>query len=878
MTFALGTATGKIEIDYDGSGVAKAEEDVAGLQKKTGRDATKAMNDLSNASLATGAAIAAGLAVGVNAAASFEQGMSAVQAVSGATGDEMDQLRDKALTLGKVTAFSAGESANAMEELAKAGLPVEDILNGAADATVALAAAGAVDMPTAAGIASAAMNAFQLEANEVVKVADLMAGAANTSATDVVGVGEAFKYVAPLAAASGVSIEDTTGAIAALAKAGISGSMAGTTLRAMLQNLNPASAAAADEMKKLGIITEDGSNQFFDAQGNTKSMAEISGILQNALSGLSDEQKSQALSTIFGARAMTGAIALANQGEKGFNELAGAIGEVSAEKVAETRMDNLKGSLEELSGSLETAGIAIGTILIPYVRKLVDFLTGLLNKFLSLDDGTQKIIIAVIGVVGAMALFIGIAIKVILIIGRIQATLVILRGTMIATWAAALGPITLVIAAIAALVGIFVLLYKKNEGFRNLVNAVWNGIKSVISAVVGWIMGVPGMLQGAWDAVKSAMSAVGSFFASIWQGIQDIVSAVVSVIATIISTYVNIWKTIITTALGVLLAIWQAFWGVFGGVLTAAFQLIVAIFRLFWTIIKGVTLLALMGIKAVVMTVMNAIAAFFRAVWNVIRGIFVAGGNAIKAVVMPIWNTIRAVTAAVWGVISGILKGSWASMSASANAGTRVIMNIITAIWNAIKAATSRVWGALVDIIKNKLDDAVEFITGIKDTIIDFFAGAGGWLYDAGKAIIQGLIDGIEAMIGRITDVINSVTDKVAKFLPGSPVKEGPLKVLNHGYAGQQIMKMLMDGIASQRWALEQQIGDVAAVVPAGIAPVAPGGGRVRGGDGGGKNKRLRIVDGRLRIENGEAWISGIAQEADDDDDDYDDTLGRMSR
>lgn len=381
--YSLGTARGVIQIDYKGNGPKRAAADL----KTTGAAAgTAGVNVgklrgqlLTLAGIGSVAAIAAGFVAAVKTVSDFETSLSAVGAVSGATGEQMESLRAKALQLGADTAFSASEGALAMEELAKAGLSVDNILGGAADATVALAAAGGIDLPTAAGIASAAMNSFNIAATDTAKIADLFAGAANRSATDVVGIGEAFKYVAPLAANTGVSIEDTTTAIAALAKAGISGSMAGTTLRSMLQRLNPASKGASKAMEELGIITEEQGNRFFDAEGNTKSMAEISGVLAESLSGLSDEQKSQALTTIFGSRAMTGALALADQGVDGFTELGEAIGEVSAADVAAKRLDNLAGSMEALGGSIETVVIKSLTAAAGGLRTFVDGLTLAIN-------------------------------------------------------------------------------------------------------------------------------------------------------------------------------------------------------------------------------------------------------------------------------------------------------------------------------------------------------------------------------------------------------------------------------------------------------------------------------------------------------------------
>jgi TP901 family phage tail tape measure protein len=167
----------------------------------------------------------------------------------------MDQLRNKALQLGKDTSFSASEAASAIEELVKQGISVPDVMNGAADATVALAEAGELELPRAAEIASNAMNQFKLSAQDLPHVADLLAGAANASSASVGDLGSALEYVGPVAHSMGLSIDDTTGALAILANNGIKGTEAGTQLRGMLLGLTPTTNKQSEAFKKLGLIT-----------------------------------------------------------------------------------------------------------------------------------------------------------------------------------------------------------------------------------------------------------------------------------------------------------------------------------------------------------------------------------------------------------------------------------------------------------------------------------------------------------------------------------------------------------------------------------------------------------------------------------------------
>jgi TP901 family phage tail tape measure protein len=328
------------------------------------------------------------------AAANFEQRLSAIKAVSGATEGQMGKLSDKALQLGKDTQFSAGESAQAMEELIKAGLSVGDVLNGAADATVNLAAAGEVSMPEAATIASNAMNQFGLSAKDMVGVADQIAGAANASAIDVSDFGQSLAQVGAVANLAGVDFKDTATAIAIMGNAGIKGSDAGTSLKSMLSRLQPTTKKQASLMKELGIVTKDGSNQFYDQAGNLKDLGKVSGVLQNSLKGMTKQQKQAALQTLFGSDAIRAAAVLSDKGAKGFDKMSAAMGKVKAADVAATKMDNFKGSIEQMKGSLETLGITMGSVLLPGLRKVVDALTEVINWVTNLRSGQQKAIVA----------------------------------------------------------------------------------------------------------------------------------------------------------------------------------------------------------------------------------------------------------------------------------------------------------------------------------------------------------------------------------------------------------------------------------------------------------------------------------------------------
>lgn len=320
-----------------------------------------------------GAAGAAGLAVSVNAAANFEHALDQVGAVANATEEEMKGLSDTALRIGRDTAFSATEAAGAMEMLAANGVSVADIMNGAADAAVALAAAGGTDLAMAADVSSTSMAIWGLKGSEMTDVVNRLAGAANVSRFGIEDMAGAIAMGGGAAKLSGMEFEDFSAAIAAIAPNFSSGSDAGTSFKQFMAGLTPETNHAKDAFLALGLTAEDGSNRFFDAAGNLKSMAEITGILNEATRDLSEEQKSTALTTIFGSDAMRAAAGVAGLTQEEFEALQKTMGDTNAADVAAQRMGNFKGSMEAFKGSLETVQIEIGMKFLPLLTRLADF-------------------------------------------------------------------------------------------------------------------------------------------------------------------------------------------------------------------------------------------------------------------------------------------------------------------------------------------------------------------------------------------------------------------------------------------------------------------------------------------------------------------------
>lgn len=344
--------------------------------------------------IALGAAFAGVVAI----TAKFDKQMSEVGAVANASAADLDRLRQAALQAGKDTAFSATEAAKAEAELAKAGLSTSQILGGALSGSLSLAAAGSLDLAESADIAAKTMNVFKLKGNDVGHIADVLAAAANKSATDVHEMGEALRMGGLAANSAGMSLEETVGTLSAFADRALVGSDAGTSLKTMLQMLAAPSEKAANLMEQLGIHA-------YDLQGNFIGTTKLAAELQRAFGNLTQEQRNAAMATIFGADAMRAANVLFEVGEKGIKDYTAAVDDQgAAAEVAAKKMDNLAGDVEKLKGSLETMAIEAGSGANGGLRTLVQIGDQLVSQFAALPSGVGSTVTVLAGLSAAALL------------------------------------------------------------------------------------------------------------------------------------------------------------------------------------------------------------------------------------------------------------------------------------------------------------------------------------------------------------------------------------------------------------------------------------------------------------------------------------------
>jgi len=501
-----------------GADISQLQKSLEVAKKKT-KDFGNSMDKIGSNMASLGKKMSVGLTlpiVGFGAAAlkagmDFEEAMSGIKAVSNATASEMSKMKKLAIDLGKETKYSAKEAADGIQELLKAGLTTEQVLNGGLAGALTLASAGGIELAEAAEIASTALNAFKKDNLTVAKSADILAGAANASATDVKELRFGLAASSAVASAVGLTFKDTATALAVFAQNGLKGSDAGTSLKTMLMNLQPATDKQRKAFAKLGLITKEGTSAFFDSAGKLKNMKDIAGTLKTSMAGLTDAQRLATMEIIFGSDAIRAANILFAEGEKGVTNMANAMDKVKAADVAKEKMNNLKGAVEELKGSIETFMIKLYDANNGPLKDFAKYVQKIVDKLNSLSPRAQQTIVLVAGIVaalgpllfifGSLAKSIG---KVAIFIGKFGGAIAAIIGVVktisfaFAAWAGGaatlgeamlliMGPVGWVIAGIVALGVALLILWNKNEGFRKAVITAWNNIKEKSSEIWGKI-------------------------------------------------------------------------------------------------------------------------------------------------------------------------------------------------------------------------------------------------------------------------------------------------------------------------------------------------------------------------------------------------------
>ena len=707
-------------------------------------------------------------AAAVKVASDFDSAMSQVAAVSGATGKELDALRDKAREMGSKTKFSASEAAEAMNYMAMAGWKTGDMLDGI-EGIMNLAAASGEDLATTSDIVTDALTALGLSAADSGHFADILAAASSNANTNVSMMGETFKYCAPVAGALGFTAEDTAEAIGLMANAGIKSSQAGTAMRTMLTSLTGEVTFVGDAFGELTVQTTN-------ADGSMRSLGDILTDCRAAFAQMSESERAANAEALVGKNAMSGFLAVMNAAPGDIEKLNSAINNCdgTAERMAETMQDNLAGQLTILKSQLEELAISIGEILMPSIRQIVGWIQGLVDWLNGLDEGTKKVIVTValvaaalgpvlivIGkVVGAVGTILTVVPK---IAGAVSGVVGFVSGTVIPALSAVVAAIGWVPIAIAAVIGVVVLLYNKCEWFRDAVNAVWAQVRDFFvsawevicsfftetipaawESLVSFFQGIPAWWSGLWQSV-------GDFFNNVWTGMMEnpVLSGIVDMIR-------SLWENLSTALQG----IWQ-------GIQTAASGA--------WELIKNVIL-------GPVLLLIDLVTGNF---------------TKLKEDALHIWTNIQQAASTIWSGIQQMVGSLVQGLVNHVSILLSGLRDFMGNLWSAVSSAAASAWNGLKNLVvstaSNLKQSAVEafraMVSGIGSALaslgsvvqdgfqsaISFITSLPGRALQWGMDFINGIAEGVRRAIGNVVGAVSDVADAIRSYLHFSVPDVGPL-------------------------------------------------------------------------------------------------------
>ncbi|MEK3893196.1 phage tail tape measure protein [Bacillus sp. FSL W7-1354] len=741
-----------------------------------------------------------GLGSVVKTTADFESAMSRVGALSGATGKQLESMTQTAEHLGATTAFTATQAAEGMQFLAMAGYKTNEII-AAMPGLLATAAAGQTDLATTADITSNILSGFGLQAKETARVADVLTKAFTNSNTDLEMLGYTMKYVAPIAHASGQSLESVAAAAGLLGNAGIQGTQAGTSLRRMLTRLAGPPKAAREELHDLGVTVED-------AKGNMKPLAQIIGELAEATKDMGEADRLAAISRISGVEASSAMLALMDAGqgkiEAFTKELENSGG--TAEEIAKKQLENLKGQLTYLKSALEGAAIAIGTALLPALKLIVKALQFLVDTFNSLPQPVKSAVAALSALLAVAAVLIG---PFLFFVGMIPG---IVEGfALMKLFALKLAPALLpivgasaaVIAGLTALGAAIYLTYKhfdtikkKASEFTTIagqkVTPVLKTISSLFKGIAETLTGdfTQGSIalhnllpQSVANVIVKGLASIRSGFDDLKKAITDAFNGDYSGIAEFIPNIIGILvggiPGLIVAGSKFLPAIAQGIEQNMPTILEKATEIVNSL-------VNGVTANLPRILQAGLEMITGLLEGFTQALPNIVEKVT----QVVDTIIQTITTMIPVILAAGVMILTSLIEGIVSALPTIIEAATTVLSTLIntvvtllpTIIEAGIQILTSLISG-LIQALPMLVEATIQLITMLIQTIIQNLPT----IIEAGIKILTSLIDGIISILPQLIEMAIYLIVAVATAL----IENLP-KIID---AGIKLLLALIDGI-----------------------------------------------------------------------------------
>lgn len=756
---------------------------LSSLESKTNNFASKIKKTLASIGIGVMVKKVAGYIYDVGS--SFEEIMSKVQAISGATGDELEALTNKAKEMGSKTKFSATQAGEAFTYMAMAGWKTADMLDGI-EGIMNLAAASGEDLASVSDIVTDALTAFGLSAKDSAHFADVLAKASSASNTNVGMMGETFKYVAPVAGALKYSVEDTAVAIGLMANSGIKGSQSGTALRSILSRLTKPTDQVAAAMDKLNI-------SLTDSNGNIKPLNVLMGDLRKSFANLTDAQKTEMAATLGGQEAMSALLAIVNASDEDYQSLTDQINNAdgAAQKMAETMQNNLRGSLTIMQSAIEGIGISIYEKVAPALKEFVDFITNnvlpVIADFINGDFSKieefipiiKGLTVAFVGLKGAMALndainsfknmkkgllawqmaTRGTAVSTGVLNGQLtimQGAYALLTGQMtiseVLTYAQAkamgvlnavmnANPIALVVAGLAILAAGFIYLWNTSEDFREFWIQLWDTISAKFSEI--W----KGIVQFFTDTIPTTFEnfklKVHEICSNIVQFFQNTWNSIISFFTETIPAWINSaieWFTKIPYNLGYLLG--QAIGHVIQFGLNLWNFVTVDIPQIITSIIEW--------FKQLPGKIWEQLVSAWNYVYRWGSDTYSSAKDWVSKTISNIVEFFKSLPGKIWTWLCNTVNkvGAWGS-------------NLFTKG----KEAAGKLVNAVVDGVKSLPSKMLDIGKNIVDGIWKGISGATGWLKNKIGEFASGVVDGIKDFFG-IHSPSRLMADEVGKFLP----------------------------------------------------------------------------------------------------------------